>query len=319
MVIGNVYDIQRFAVHDGPGIRTNVFLKGCPLRCIWCHSPESQNFENELFFSKGKCIGIEECGKCIKECDKQALSKKFKKEDACKEVCTVSIDWKKCQKCFKCVAVCPTEALNKVSKKLTIEDCINIISKDAKYYEESGGGVTISGGEPMSQFEFVKALVKECKLYGYHVALDTTGYAPLEKYMEILPYVDLFLYDLKCMDDKMHQKLTGVSNELILKNAIMLAEAGARFQIRIPIITGYNDSYKNIEETVLFCGKIVNVAPQKGKAIDRVQLLPYHSLGESKYEKIGRDYICDIDMPQSNLLNIFSTYFKEKRLKVVIG
>lgn len=308
-IYGNIYDIQKFSVHDGPGIRTDVFTKGCPLRCLWCHSPESQEFGPDLAWMDIRCIGTSYGGLCINACDKGALSAGEPVAVLGEEGKTITqpvIDRTKCDVCLKCASACPSKALYNTLRHMSVEEVMTEIRKDIKYYNRSGGGVTISGGEPMSQFEFTLALAKQCRAEGIHVALDTTGFAPWEHFEQILPYINLFLFDLKHMDSKRSEKLVGVPNELILDNARKIAAAGGRFQFRFPIIPKLNDSEENVRATAAFCKELVD-------AIDVVQLLPYHKLGEMKYIRLGRKYkLVNVEPPTQEFmeaqLEIFKSY-----------
>ena len=314
-IYGNLYDIQKFSVHDGPGIRTDVFTKGCPLRCLWCHSPESQDFGNDLAFMDIRCVGRGMGCDCTAACPEGAVSwgDPEAKPDGSGTVTRPKIDREKCNLCLKCVEVCPAKALYNPLRRMSVEECMAVVRRDRRYYERSGGGVTISGGEPMSQFAFTLALAKACKSEGFHVALDTTGFAPWEHYEEILPYVDLFLYDLKHMDSKRSEVLVGVPNERILSNARDLAAAGARFQIRFPIIPKLNDSEQNNRATAQFCCEIRD-------AIDVVQLLPYHRMGESKYVRLGRDYRPkNIEPPSADVMQAHLKVFTDLGLPAQIS
>lgn len=247
-----ISDIQRFCMHDGPGIRTTVFFKGCPLRCAWCHNPETQSLQKELLFYKEKCIGCGICGACDKE------------------TCIV---------CGKCASNCPTGAREVVGKEYTVQEVYDQIQKDIAFYGECGG-VTFSGGECMMQIEPLAEVLKMCKENGIHTALDTAGYVPFENFEKILPDTDLFLYDIKTFDSVKHKQYTGVDNELILRNLKRLFEVGARIWIRIPIIPSVNDNIdemKNIKCFLDACG-----TPEK------IELLPYHPMGESKSQALGK-------------------------------
>ncbi len=312
--LGYVYDIQKFSVHDGPGIRTTVFLKGCPLHCLWCHSPESQSFGSDLAFMELRCIGMGYGAPCKAACDQGAITEGETKEDIKEQkmVTYPAIDRSKCNTCLKCVAACPSTALYDPRQPKTVEEVMQKVSQDRKFYAKSGGGVTISGGEPMSQFPFTLALAKACKAEGFTVALDTTGFAPTEHYLEILPYIDLFLYDLKHMDSYHHQKLTGVPNELIHKNARVLCEAGARFQVRYPMIPKLNATPENVKATAEFCVEI-----QKG--IDVVQLLPYHKLGKMKYDRLGIKYrLTNLEPPTDEFMQESLKLFQDMGLNAMI-
>jgi pyruvate formate lyase activating enzyme len=281
VVTGKVYDIQGFSVQDGPGIRTTVFLKGCPLRCPWCHSPESQEFHAQLCWVSMKCVGIEECGKCLDACAKGAVSPgQFSQHAATrKSIQHIHIDRTICDDCGDCAEVCYRNALYMCGTDYTVEDLLHRVLKDRPFYEQSGGGVTISGGEPLSQPEFVLQLLKRLKECGIHTALDTTGHTKYDVIEKVLPYTDLFLYDLKHMDSGRHKTMTGVPNERILENAHKIAQAGGRMQIRVPVIPDFNDSPDSIRETGIFSKSL-------GDAVTVIQLLPYHNLGVMKYHRI---------------------------------
>ena len=314
-IYGYIYDIQKFSVHDGPGIRTDVFTKGCPLRCLWCHSPESQSFGDDVAMMDIRCVGKGMGCDCEAACPESAISwrEPVPTSDGSAMIIRPQIDREKCSLCLKCVDACPAKALYNPRRRISVEECLADVLKDKRYYERSGGGVTISGGEPMSQFEFTLALAKACKAEGIHVGLDTTGFAPWEHYQEILPYVDLFLFDLKHMDSKRSEALVGVPNELILSNARKLAAAGARFQIRFPIIPKLNDTEQNIRATAEFCCEIKD-------AIDVVQLLPYHRAGESKYTRLGRPYrIKNVDPPSNEVMQVHLKVFTDLGLPAQIS
>ena len=241
-----IFDIQRNSYVDGPGIRTTVFFKGCNLRCKWCHNPESQNFQKEFLFYKNNCTG---CGRCngITIEDENFLC--F--NDA-KEIC---------------------------GREYTVEEVLNTVLKDKSYYETSGGGVTFSGGECMLQIDFLFEILKKCKENGIHTAVDTAGNVEWNRFEKILPYTDLFLYDIKVMNDEVHKEYTGVTNKLILENLAKLLSLNKSIWVRIPVISGVND---NTEEMI----KIKNFFNKNGYP-DKVELLPYHAMGEHKYEALG--------------------------------
>jgi pyruvate formate lyase activating enzyme len=281
---GRVYDIQGFSVQDGPGIRTTVFLKGCPLSCSWCHSPESQAFYPQLSWISMRCPGIAKCGKCLSVCPKGAISpgKVIKHAVTGEDIQLVHIDRKLCDNCGLCAQICYPNALYICGKDYTVEELMERVCKDIPFYEHSGGGVTISGGEALSQPEFTLAIMKALKGRGINTALDTTGYSGYKHIKAILPYTGLFLYDLKHMDSARHKQAVGVPNELILENARKIAADGGKMQIRIPVIPRFNDSEENIRAAGAFCRNL-------GNAVTSVQLLPYHTLGTVKYQRIDED------------------------------
>ncbi|NLA76095.1 MAG: glycyl-radical enzyme activating protein [Deltaproteobacteria bacterium] len=281
-ITGKVYDIQGFSVQDGPGIRTTVFLKGCPLRCPWCHSPESQEFHTQLSWISMRCIGTEKCGKSLTACPEGAITKgSVIQHMATKEdIRLVNIDRELCNNCGACAAVCYPEALYMCGTDYTMDELTENLIRDKPFYKQSCGGVTISGGEPLSQFDFTLALLISLKEKSIHTALDTTGFTSPDKIDAVLPHTDLFLYDLKHMKSDPHKKVIGVSNEIILENAKRIADAGGKMQIRIPVISRFNDNEENIREAGEFCRSL-------GDSVTVIQLLPYHNLGVMKHLRIN--------------------------------
>ncbi|TCK88029.1 cobalamin-independent glycerol dehydratase small subunit [Natranaerovirga hydrolytica] len=265
---GIVFDTQRFSVHDGPGIRTIVFLKGCPLSCLWCCNPESQKMNPILIFQSSKCIG---CGRCIGICEQGIL--KGQKEGF--------IESEKCIGCGKCIKVCPVDALMLKGQRRTVEDVINELKKDEIHYRRSGGGITISGGEPLSQPNFAIELLKECQSKGWHTAMETTGYAKPEVIESVIPHLDLVLLDIKSMDAEKSKKYTGVSIERIKENAQRIVQL-TKTVVRVPTIPGFNATKQEIKEICNFVKTL--------QGVETIHLLPYHNFGESKYELLGMTY-----------------------------
>jgi glycyl-radical enzyme activating protein len=262
-----VFDIQKFSLHDGPGIRTTVFLKGCPLRCLWCHNPESWAAQPELLYAAGKCTG---CGKCAAVCSNGAHS-----FEAGKHIFSRNL----CQACGKCADVCPMEALELCGRYRTIADVMAEVMTDLPFYQNSGGGMTLSGGEPMAQSAFAEALLRTASANGIHTALETCGFASWQEFQKILPFTDLFLFDIKSLDAEKHRKFTGVPLAPILRTLDALAAAGANIILRCPLIPGMNDSQQELSGI----GELAEKLP----AVSEVQLEPYHSMGQSKALRLG--------------------------------
>jgi len=264
-----IFNIQKFCVHDGPGIRTTVFFKGCPLRCAWCHNPESQIFLPEILYNAEKCTG---CGQCIPECPSSAITRKGN---------TMTTDRSRCQSCGKCVDFCLRSAREIAGHPTSIPELVAEIAKDRVFYEQSGGGVTLSGGEVLCQAEAAEALARACNALGIHVAIDTCGHVPYENLARLSDCADLFLYDLKHLDPALHKKYTGQDNQLILGNLRRLSESGAAIFLRIPLIEGFNADDRHIGALADFCRNL---------NVRQIDLLPYHSTGSSKYQRMDRPY-----------------------------
>ena len=270
MAEGTILSVERCSLHDGPGIRTTVFLKGCPLSCLWCHNPESQLFLPELYYLEEKC---RRCDICVTSCEFDVHSVTDSQH---------KISRKRCNLCGICVSECPQSALEIKGVVMQVQEIMDIVLKDRRYYERSNGGLTLSGGEPLSQFEFSKKLLELAKEHGTHTCIETSGFAPTERVLEIAPYVDLFLYDYKESDNAQHKKTIGVSNELIIDNLRALDKSGSKIILRCPIIPSCNDRDDHF-------AKIVETANSFENIIE-INVMPYHPMGESKSSRIGRDY-----------------------------
>lgn len=274
--MGIVFDIQRMSLQDGPGIRTSIFLKGCPLNCLWCHNQESKKYAPELFYKPEKCI---HCGCCARVCKLHTF-----------ENGAHVFQRRECTDCFRCADVCPAGALERIGKEMSVQEVMDIVMRDTAFYEASGGGVTLTGGEPLFQFEFTLALAGACKRQGLHVCVDTSGYT-FEPHLEkLVEYTDLFLFDIKETDTERHRRFTGVGNDRILYNLRYLDALGARTILRCPIIPGYNDRSAHFK-------KIAELANTL-KHVQQINIVPYHPLGQKKCEWLGQPYMVgDLPMP----------------------
>jgi glycyl-radical enzyme activating protein len=273
---GKIFEIQRFCVHDGPGIRTTVFLKGCPLHCIWCHNPEGISAKEQISFLEGSCMN---CGKCVQTCSHNVHNILEENHTINRSVCEV---------CGQCIVVCPSKALEMVGKDVSIQDVYDEVILDKPFYDTSGGGITLSGGEPLQQIDFIDILLKKFKKEGLHSAIQTCGYAPWKNYARILPNVDLFLFDIKETDSALHLKYTGVNNSLILENLRKLHETGANIIIRLPIIPDFNDREDHLKSAAEIAVSLPNVIG--------LEIIPYHRLGLSKFNRFG------LEAPSQKLL-----------------
>ncbi|MBR4060168.1 MAG: glycyl-radical enzyme activating protein [Lachnospiraceae bacterium] len=291
MIKARIVDIKRMAIHDGDGIRTTVFFKGCSLKCVWCHNPESIGFKTQLSYIKKKCIG---CGECVKVCESGAHiiengNHVFHRE--------------KCTGCGKCEEVCLGEALKLYGKEMAVSELMPILLEDKDFYENSGGGVTLSGGECLMQADFCTELLKELKNNQIHTAVDTCGFVSREAIDKVMPYTDIFLYDVKAFDETVHIKCTGQSNKIILENLRYIDRCGKKIEIRIPYVPDYNSV--EIEEIARFLSGLKNVT--------KVKVLPYHNYAGSKYEALGMENTLPEKIPDKEVID------KVEKLMRVVG
>lgn len=294
----NISNIQKFSIHDGDGIRTTVFFKGCPLKCEWCHNPETQRFEREMQVDREKCTG---CGTCQAVCPAGAVHM----EDG-----QPVLDAAACTLCGKCVNFCPAGLREIVGQEYPVRELVRELMKDQMFYEESGGGVTFSGGEVMAMdMDFVLAVARELKKQGVTLTIDTCGYVPYERFQMLLPYVDTFLYDVKVMDPELHKKYIGTDNSLILDNLVRLARDGARIYIRIPTVKEVNGNEQNMRETIAFLQEY-DIHPAQ------VNLLPYHDTGSGKYRKLDMEYKgTDLHAPEREEMEALAALFVDAGFK----
>ena len=282
---GLVFDVKRFAIHDGPGIRTTVFLKGCPLSCAWCHNPESQRREPELLVRSERCVA---CGTCVSACPNGAIARQSSRAKP-------ETDRSRCTGCGACVTACIPRARTVVGQARSVDDLLAEIERDTLFYDQSGGGVTLSGGEPLAQQEFASELLRRCRSQRIHTAVDTCGFADEAALAAVAEETDLFLYDVKLLDDERHRRWTGASNEKILRNLERLARDGKRIWVRYPLVPGINDSERDLAEF----GRFVARCP----GVEAVQVLPYHAAGERKFDHLGRRFsLGDVRQPDPEMV-----------------
>ena len=267
--MGMIFNIQRYSVQDGPGVRTTVFVKGCPLRCLWCSNPESQVRYPQVSHRNTLC---NKCGRCLEACPRDAIALSRG---------GIRVHRGKCDNCGQCVPVCYPGALEVLGREATEAEVLTEARKDALFYRNSGGGVTVSGGEPLAQPEFVAGLLWRCQEAGLHTTIDTCGYAPAPALEAVLEHTDLVLFDIKHMEEEPHRRATGVSNRRILANAVAIARSGVPMIMRLPLIQGINDGEDNVRRTARFAQEL---------GVQRLDLLPYHRFGASKYANLDRHY-----------------------------
>ena len=286
-----IFDIKRYSINDGPGIRATIFFKGCPLNCLWCHNPESISPKVQKLFTVSKCIG---CGECCRICPVQACTLTADGVVTDKGLCTL---------CGKCAEVCPTLATEMSGRYRSVGELMEVIEKERPFFDESGGGVTLSGGEPLLYPNFVLELLVACGERQIHRAIDTSGYVEADTLLRVAEHTELFLYDLKMIDVEKHKRYTGVDNALILENLQVLSEAGADIQVRIPLIGGVNDDEESVRQSAAF---VAGLAGEKKE----VSLLPFHDVARGKDEKLGqaRDLSVLVEPTQEDVKRAVDVY-----------
>ncbi len=297
VITGTVFDIQRFSIHDGPGIRTNVFLKGCPLRCLWCHNPEGLSKAVDIEFISKKCIACGRCSVCKKGChifNTEGLHG-YARDN--------------CEKCGECIGECVTGALKLIGREYTVEEVMREVESDSMFYKQSGGGMTLSGGEPLMQPEFAAALLKAAKERGIHTAIETCGYYSEEALRSVLPYVDIFLFDYKVTGREEHKRATGVYPDRILSNLSLINAEGHEIYLRCPIIPGINDNEHHYDE--------IAAIAQRLDCVTRVDLEPYHSLASGKYDSLGKTPTFDKASLPKGTLDPVREYVSARTTKTV--
>lgn len=296
-----IFDIKRYAINDGPGIRITIFLKGCPLSCAWCHNPEGMSKKVQKMYTESKCIGAQSC---VDICEYNALTLTPNGIVTNADLCNL---------CGKCAEVCPTKAIEMSGELMSVDSILKLIKKETLLMDQSGGGVTFSGGEPLMHHKFLMELLEACGKEGIHRCIDTTGFANSKVLLEVAENAEYFLYDLKMMDSKKHQQYTGVPNEKILENLKLLSKTGAKINIRIPLIKGVNDDEDNIRQSAEF------IASLEGKK-KLVNILPYHNIATKKYEKLGQEYDPGtMEEPEEDKQQHILEIFKAAGVEAIIG
>lgn len=306
-----ITDIARFSVNDGPGIRTNVFLKGCPLKCTWCHNPETISSKPELYWKRRLCV---QCGACIEACPKDAIMPPIAPEySSSPDSVYLKIDRFRCDGCMECVKACKYDALQVVGKPMSISEILDEVELDRPFYNNSGGGITVSGGEPTSHAEFTLDLLKGAKKRSLHTCLDTNGYCSFSVLEEIAEYSDIILFDLKHISPSKHFEMTGVSNSRILKNLELLCGRNSEIWVRIPVVPGFNDSMNFHKEAALFLAAFAG-------NIRRVDLLPFHNWCQDKYDWLGIYWpYREIDALDPSFVEVFTDLYHQYGLVTTVG
>lgn len=292
---GILFNIQRFSLHDGDGIRTTIFFKGCNLRCNWCHNPESLLMEPQLMFHENRCTG---CEKCKMVCKNHAINIE---DNRCTTIRSL------CYHCFECTYVCLNDARTIIGKVWTVDEVIELILKDVEYYNNTGGGVTFSGGEPLLQANFLRELLLRCKQYGIHTVIETAGNVDVQLVEELSPLVNLWKVDCKLIDSHRHKQVTGVTNKYILQTIRFLAENANRLEVNVLIVPNVNNDQENLEQTASFLLNLTNPPP--------ICVLHFHKLAENKYTQLGMHYhACQYDTIDDNDMQQYKQFFSERGL-----
>jgi pyruvate formate lyase activating enzyme len=298
---GIIFDIKKFAVHDGPGIRGTVFFKGCPLRCAWCHNPEGMSAAPEVMVSSQRCLAS--CRACVGACPRRALAK---------AASVIVLDRERCDGCGLCAAACPAEALQMAGRTVSVGAVMAELAKDEAFYQDSGGGVTFSGGEPLAQVGFLEALLRAAKKRGWHTAVDTSGQAPFESFMKIIPLVDLFLFDLKAIDPARHRDFCGEDNVLVLDNLSRLSLLARSLAIRVPLVPGFNDAPGEMAGIADFCSALPRPHP--------LHLLAYHRGGSNKRKRLGQaDPLPATRPPTAASMQKTRAIFSRHKMTAILG
>jgi len=304
-ITGIIFNVQRFSLHDGPGIRTTVFLKGCPLDCLWCHNPESKKIQPQLAWTENRCIG---CGRCEEVCEHSVhIHEQNEQGQFIKKVL-----FEKCVSCGKCTEVCPNTALEIMGKQVTPETVLDEVARDIPFYKNSGGGMTLSGGEAAMQPEFALELLRGAKERGIHTAIETAGFINWDVFERFLPYLDMVLYDSKQMDPQKHKEYIGQSNELIHENLRRFCQADKTVEVvvRTPVIPGYNDDAENFKKLADFLLTM--------ERIPRVEVLPYNPLAGSKHPRLGIEYIPQVDEKNGTKPEILCQILTDKGIRAKV-